>query len=91
MLDRTYHQQQTKFYRATCSVHPVYAQVDSTNQRYIFNALDLSALPETNHVPGRTGHSKHGMLQALMIKDLEDTKLVPQQIEYLTLKDRYII
>jgi hypothetical protein len=28
---------------------------------YIFKALDLSELPDRNHGPGRTGHSKHAM------------------------------
>ncbi|MFZ2148556.1 MAG: transposase [Sedimentisphaerales bacterium] len=50
---------------------------------YIFNALDLSALPDRNHGPGRTGHSKHAMLRAFIVKHLEGIKFVPQLIEYL--------
>lgn len=50
---------------------------------YIFNALNLSALPDRNYGPGRTGHSKHAMLWAFIVKHLEGIKFVPQLIEYL--------
>ena len=50
---------------------------------YIFKALNLSALPDRNHGTGRTGHSKHAMLRAFIVKHLEGIKFVPQLIEYL--------
>jgi len=50
---------------------------------YIFKALDLSALPDRNYGFGRTGHSKHAMLRAFIVKRLEGIKFVPQLIEYL--------
>lgn len=50
---------------------------------YIFKALNLSALPDRNYGPGRTGHSKHAMLRAFIVKHLEGIKFVPQLIEYL--------
>ncbi len=50
---------------------------------YLFKALDLSALPDRNDRLGRTGHSRHAILRALIIKHLERIKSVPQLIEYL--------
>jgi transposase len=50
---------------------------------YLFKALDLSSLPDKNYGIGRTGHSRHAMLRALIIKHLEQIKSVPQLIEYL--------
>ena len=44
---------------------------------YIFKALKLSALPDRNYGPGRTGHSKHAMLRAFTVKHLEGIKFVP--------------
>ena len=51
---------------------------------YLFKALDLSALPDRNDRIGRTGHSRHAILRAFIIKHLERIKSVPQLIEYLT-------
>ena len=50
---------------------------------YIFKALDLSALPDRNYGIGATGHSRHAMLRAFIIKHLEGIKSVPRLIEYL--------
>ena len=50
---------------------------------YIFKALELSALPDRNHGIGATGHSRHAMLRAFIIKHLEGIKSVPRLIEYL--------
>ena len=50
---------------------------------YLFKALDLSALPDRNDRLGRTGHSRHAILRAFIIKHLERIKSVPQLIEYL--------
>jgi hypothetical protein len=49
----------------------------------IFQALDLSALPDRNYGLGRTGYSRHGMLRAFIVKHLEGIKSVPRLIEYL--------
>jgi len=50
---------------------------------YIFKALDLSALPDRNYGIGATGHSRHAMLRALIVKHIEGIKYVPRLIEYL--------
>jgi hypothetical protein len=50
---------------------------------YIFKALDLSVLPDRNHGVGATGHSRHAILRALIIKHLEGIKTVPQLLDYL--------
>ena len=50
---------------------------------YLFQALDLSILPDRNHGVGRTGHSQHAIMRALIVKHLERIKSVPQLIEYL--------
>ena len=50
---------------------------------YLFQALDLSILPDRNHGIGRTGHSQHAILRAFIVKHLERIKSVPQLIEYL--------
>jgi hypothetical protein len=50
---------------------------------YLFKALDLSTLPDTNHGLGATGYSRHAILRAFIIKHLERIKSVPQLIEYL--------
>jgi len=50
---------------------------------YLFKALDLSALPDRNDGVGATGHSRHAILRALIIKHLEAIKTVPQLLEYL--------
>jgi transposase len=50
---------------------------------YLFQALDLSSLPDRNYGIGRTGHSQHAILRALIIKHLERIKSIPQLIEYL--------
>ena len=50
---------------------------------YIFKSLNLSALTDRNDRIGRTGHSRHAILRAFIIKHLERIKSVPQLIEYL--------
>jgi hypothetical protein len=50
---------------------------------YLFKALDLSALSDKNLGPGRTGHSRHAILRAFIVKHLEQIKSVPRLIEYL--------
>ena len=49
----------------------------------IFKALDLSALKDKNYGVGATGHSRHAMLRAFIIKHLEGIKSVPFLIDYL--------
>ena len=49
----------------------------------IFQALDLSALQDRNYGVGATGHSRHAMLRAFIVKHLEGIKSVPRLIEYL--------
>lgn len=49
----------------------------------IFKALDLSALPDRNYGVGATGHSRHAMLRAFIIKHLEGIKSIPSLIDYL--------
>jgi len=50
---------------------------------YLFQALDLSILPDRNYGVGRTGHSQHAILRAFIVKHLQQIKSVPQLIEYL--------
>ena len=50
---------------------------------YLFKALDISALPDRNDCRGRTGHSRHAILRAFIIKHLQRIKSIPQLIEYL--------
>jgi hypothetical protein len=50
---------------------------------YIFKSINLSALQDRNDRIGRTGHSRHAMLRAFIIKHLQRIKSVPQLIEYL--------
>jgi len=49
----------------------------------IFQALDLSALKDRNYGVGATGHSRHAMLRAFIVKHLQGIKSVPELIEYL--------
>jgi len=50
---------------------------------YIFKSLNLSALKNKNLGVGATGHSRHAILRAFIIKHLEQIKSVPRLIEYL--------
>ena len=50
---------------------------------YIFKSLNLSALNDRNDSIGRTGHSRHAILRAFIIKHLEGIKYVPELIRYL--------
>lgn len=50
---------------------------------YIFKSLNLSALKDKNDSFGRTGHSRHAILRAFIVKHLEAIKSVPQLIRYL--------
>jgi hypothetical protein len=50
---------------------------------YLFQALDLSILPDKNYGVGRTGHSQHAILRAFIVKHLQQIKSVPQLIEYI--------
>lgn len=49
----------------------------------IFKAIDLSALQDRNQGVGATGHSRHAMLRAFIVKHLEAIKSVPMLINYL--------
>jgi hypothetical protein len=49
----------------------------------IFKALDLSALKDRNYGVGATGHSRHAMLRAFIIKHIEGIKHVTTLIDYL--------
>jgi len=50
---------------------------------YLFLSLNLSALPDRNDSLGRTGHSRHAILRAFIVKHLEGIKSVPRLIKYL--------
>lgn len=50
---------------------------------YLFQALDLSDLPDRNTGVGCTGFSRRAMLRALIIKSLESIKSIPRLVEYL--------
>jgi len=50
---------------------------------FLFKALNLSDTHDKNNGIGRTGHSRHAMLRAFIIKHLEQIKSVPKLIEFL--------
>jgi len=50
---------------------------------FIFKSLNLSALKDKNLGVGATGHSRHAILRAFIVKHLEQIKSVPQLITYL--------
>jgi hypothetical protein len=50
---------------------------------YIFKSLNLSALQDRNDSVGRTGHSRHAILRAFIIRHLEQINSIPRLIEYL--------
>jgi hypothetical protein len=50
---------------------------------YLFQALDLSILPDRNYSVGRTGHSQHAILRAFIVKHLQQIKSVPELIKYI--------
>lgn len=50
---------------------------------FLFKALDLSNTYDRNYGIGRTGHSRHAMLRAFIIKNLEQIKSIPRLIEFL--------
>jgi len=49
----------------------------------IFKALDLSALQDKNYGVGATGHSRHAMLRAFIVKHLQGIKTVTELLDYL--------
>lgn len=49
----------------------------------IFKALDLSALKDKNYGVGATGHSRHAMLRAFIVKHLQGIKTIAELIDYL--------
>lgn len=50
---------------------------------YLFQALDLSDLPDRNLGVGCTGFSRRAMLRALIVKTLEGIPSIPRLVEYL--------
>jgi len=49
----------------------------------LFQALDLSSVPDKNYSVGRTGYSHHAMLRAFIIKHLEQIKSIPKLLDFL--------
>ncbi len=49
----------------------------------LFKSLDLSHVPDRNLGRGCTGHSRHAIIKALIVKHLEEIKSVPRLIEFL--------
>ena len=50
---------------------------------YLFQALDLSDLPDRNWGVGCTGYSRRAMLRALIVKTLEGIVSIPRLVAYL--------
>jgi len=50
---------------------------------YLFQAIDLSELPDRNLGIGCTGFSRRAMLRALIVKSLEGIPSIPRLVEYL--------
>lgn len=49
----------------------------------LFNSLDLSSMPDVNKGVGCTGHSRHAIMRAFIIKALEEISSVPRLIAFL--------
>jgi hypothetical protein len=49
----------------------------------LFKSLDLSHVPDRNLGRGCTGHSRHAIIKALIVKHLEEIKSIPRLIEFL--------
>ena len=64
---------------------PLLIQTSNFYKKYslLFEALDLSNMPDKNYGVGRTGYSRHAMLRAFIVKHLERKKSVPDLIEFL--------
>jgi len=50
---------------------------------YLFQALDLSDIPDRNLGVGCTGYSRRAMLRAVIVKSLESIPSIPRLVEYL--------
>ena len=50
---------------------------------YLFQALDLSEVPDRNLGVGCTGYSRRAILRALIVKTLEGIGSIPRLVEYL--------
>ena len=50
---------------------------------YLFQALDLSDIPDRNTGVGCTGFSRRAILRALIVKSLEGIPSIPRLVEYL--------
>ncbi|MFH0926819.1 MAG: transposase [bacterium] len=49
----------------------------------LFSGLPLKGFPDKNHGAGCTGYSRHAILRALIVKNLEEIKSIPRLIEFL--------
>ena len=49
----------------------------------LFKSLNLSDVPNKNHGVGCSGHSRHAMIRAFIIKHLEEISPVPRLIDFL--------
>jgi len=62
-----------------------FVQTSDFHRKYylLFESLDLSNVPDRNHGIGCTGHSRHAMLRAFIVKHLEGIPSVTRLIEFL--------
>jgi len=49
----------------------------------LFESLDLSEVPDKNHGIGCSGHSRHALIRAFIVKHLERIRFIPRLIEFL--------
>ena len=62
-----------------------FIQTSDFHRKYylLFEGLDLSEVPDKNHGIGCSGHSRHALIRAFIVKHLEEIKSVPRLIEFL--------
>ena len=62
-----------------------FIQTSDFHRKYflLFKSLDLSDVPDRNIGVGCSGHSRHALIRAFIVKHLEEIKSVPRLIEFL--------
>ncbi len=62
-----------------------FIQTSDFHRKYylLFKSLELSEVPDRNLGLGCTGHSRHAMIRAFIVKHLEEISSVPRLIDFL--------
>jgi hypothetical protein len=63
----------------------VFIQSSNFYRKYylLFKSLPLTNMTDKNYSTGRTGYSRHAMIRAFIVKNLEQIKSIPRLIEFL--------